>query len=605
LGALLLGAGCRGCHDDHPYVPFTIGVVDAEARVATPDASIPEAGSPEPDAAAFTEEPAALAPPGLTHWDLEGASLDAPPGSVFVSGIAGDFDGDGAKDAFAIVRPPDGNDPGALVLYRGGGHAAPATFAPPAGLAREASCTPVDRLVLAGKRSVLAELGATCAEHPSASPARWIAVVSADAVPKVLLAATLSDPQGAPTLTVDAEVSDRDGDGRDDVALRVTIEGGGPPLEPGPRVSGVLAWLDRPAGLSRDPSATEASFASLAAAASAKAVRSVEAPLVPGYVAQARALWRAACADGGAPRVVTAAGTAPMTCGAGRALEDLGLAEVRAYTTMGDALRAALALDRTERAPASTTASRVREAQKWITQVAPVAKATAVRGIAAVPAAPTGKGPAWGSLAFEASGKLLVRTRAGVVRVDPDQGDEAAAADVPEWKEAVEAPDGSMKWIETYDPCDGLPLRAAFEPASGDDLREVALPVVAAIGGRCVGSRGAPARAVPVAWGAGGLEAIVEGELVLVAADLSRASSLSTFQDQKVTLGAPRSPDGKTYVVPTATGIVVRGPGGRSRTYRAAELDGTYGEQKGCAVSADGVHVACVRAGRGWVGTWP
>jgi hypothetical protein len=602
--AAVAAGGCHGCREDHPYVPYTIESGEGEAKVAPVEASVIDSGKSAPDAAAFSGEPAVMAPPGLTHWDLEGASLDAPASYAFVSAIAGDFDGDGAKDAFAIARQGDGNDPGILLYYRGGGHAPPATFAPPPGLARDASCAPVERLVLAGTRSVLAEIGASCAEHPSAAPARWVAVVSADATPKVLVATTLSDPAGAPTLTVDAEVSDRDGDGRDDVALRVTIEGGGPPLEPGPRVSAVLAWLDRPAGLSRDGSATEASFGSLAASASAKALRIADAAAVPGFVAQARALWRAACADGGAPRVVAAAGSAPMQCGAGRALEDLGLAEVRAYVTMGDALRAALALDRAQRPPAANTAARRKEAEKWIMHVAPIAKATTLRGIAAVPAAPTGKAPSWGSLAFEASGKLLVRTRAGIVRVDPDQGDEGAAPDMPDWKEAVTSPDGAMRWIETYDPCDGLPLRAAFEPASGDDLKEVAVPVVAAIGGRCVGSRGAPARAVPVAWGAGGLEALIEGELVFVAGDLARASALATFQDQKVTLGAPRSPSGRTYVVATGLGLVVRGPGGKSKLYRAPELEGTYTDQRGCAVSEDGTHVACARAGKGWVGLW-
>src|SRR5581483_6229791 len=118
------------------------------------------------------------------------------------------------------------------------------------------------------------------------------------------------------------------------------------------------------------------------------------------------------------------------------------------------------------RPPAASTAARRKEAEKWITHVAPIVKVTTLRGIAAVPAAPTGKAPSWGSLAFEAGGKLLVRTRAGIVRVDPDQGDEGSAPDMPEWREAVTSPDGGMRWIETYDPCDGLPLRAAFEPAS-------------------------------------------------------------------------------------------------------------------------------------------
>ena len=91
---------------------------------------------------------------------------------------------------------------------------------------------------------------------------------------------------------------------------------------------------------------------------------------------------------------------------------------------------------------------------------------------------------------------------------------------------------------------------------------DVALPVAPAPGGRCTGSRGALAQAIPVAWGPGGLEAIVEGEPVLVSPDLARASGLAAFLDQAWTPGSPRAPDGKTYVVPTPAGLLVRGPAG-------------------------------------------
>ncbi len=465
LGALATLAGCQGCREEHPYVPYTIASGEGAAAAVGVEAAAPEAGAAAVEAGVpFAGEAAVVAPPGLAHWEVDGVKLDAPEGDVFVSALVRDFDGDGAREAFAIVRPADVNDPGVLAYYRapvavgasavagagGTDSGAPVTFAPP-GLARDASCVPVGRLVVAGKRSVLAELGVRCPQHPSGGPARWVAVVAAGAAPRVLVAVTVSDPDGAPALSVDGDVSDRDGDGRDDVALRVTIEGGGPPLEPGPRVSATLAWLDRSAGLSRDTSTTEASFAALAKEASSKAGRGAEAPLVPGLVAQVRALWRAACADGGAPRVAAAGGTGPIPCGAARALEDAGLAEVKAYATMGDGLRAALALDRAERPPAASTAARAKEALGWITQVAPVLKAKAVRAIAAVPAAATGRAPSWGPLAFDAGGKLLVRTKAGVVRVDPELGDETAAADVGEWNGTVSSPDGSLRWIETYE----------------------------------------------------------------------------------------------------------------------------------------------------------
>jgi hypothetical protein len=600
--------GCHGCQENHPYVPYAI----ESAQPSAPSAAVrppPTASAASPDGgrAAFAGDPATLAPLGLARWPIDEVVLQAPEGRVFWSALVRDFDGDGAKDAFAIVRAPEGNDPGELVYYRGRPLAEalqePLTFAPPPGLSRDRSCSPVDRLAALGTRSVLAELGATCPVGASSAPDRWVALVGAGPEAKVRLAVSIADPAGAASLSVDGDAVDRDGDGLEDLALRITIEGGGAPVEPGPRVGAVLAWFDRRAGLSRDPAKTESSFASLAAAAAARAVRAKEAPGVPSYVAQMRALWRAMCADGGSPRVVGVVGTGPITCGAARALEDAGIAEVRAYVTTGDSLRAALALDRAQRPPASRTASRTTDAQRWIAQVAPVSTAQAVRALAAVPVVEGGREPAWGSLAFEPGGKLLVRTRAGVVRVDPDAGDEASAGGVPAWKPAVISLDGTMRWIETYDPCDGLPLRATFAPTGGDELRDVALPVAPPLGNRCAGSRGALARALPIAWGPAGIEAIVEGEPLLVSADLAHASPLAAFLGQPATPGAPRSPDGNTMVVSTGAGLLVR-TATRTRLLRAPELDATYGEQRDCAVSNDATHVACVRGAKAWVGTW-
>jgi hypothetical protein len=239
---------------------------------------------------------------------------------------------------------------------------------------------------------------------------------------------------------------------------------------------------------------------------------------------------------------------------------------------------------------ATRTAKRLTEAQGWVTSLAPVATARMVRPIAAVPDVPRGHEPVWGPLAFESSGKLLVRTRAGFVRVDPDAGDETGATDVKGWTPGISSADGAWTWIETYDPCDGLSLRASFSPSSGDDLRDVPLPVAPPLSDRCSGARGAIVHAQPLAWGAGGLEAIVEGEPVLVAPDLSRATPLA-------------SPSPKTLVVATGSGLLVRA-NGRSRLLRASSLDGSYAEQQGCAVSDDATHVACVTRGKAWVGAW-
>jgi len=134
-------------------------------------------------------------------------------------------------------------------------------------------------------------------------------------------------------------------------------------------------------------------------------------------------------------------------------------------------------------------------------------------------------------------------------------------------------------------------------------MRDVALPVAPSLGDRCSGSRGAPARALAVAWGPGGLEAIVEGQPLLVSPETSRASLLAAFLDSPAVKGAPRSPDGKVLVAPTSVGLLVRNAS-RARLLRAPELDGTWAEQRDCAVSNDATHVACVRAGKVWVGAW-
>src|SRR5262249_51532202 len=160
---------------------------------------------------------------------------------------------------------------------------------------------------------------------------------------------------------------------------------------------------------SRDPAEPEASLHALAAAVTAHAPRAKEAPGVPSQVQALHGLFAAVCAEGGQPRLTQVLSLGAVSCGQSRALEEAGLARTRAHVTRGDPLRAVAAFERAELPPATRTAKSVAEAQSWLAQAAPVAQATSVRALNAIPAVDRGAGPSWGALAFEPDGTLLVR----------------------------------------------------------------------------------------------------------------------------------------------------------------------------------------------------
>lgn len=600
--ALLLG-GCRGCKGDHPYVPYAI---DDDAAAGAADAA-PAGDLDDSSSPAFAEEMASYAPAGATRWKLGALDLVAPETTVFELGISADLDGDGQQDAVAIARKDaDPLDPGMVLFYKGGGLRT--TLVPARASAK--ACPATRRLGLVGKRSVVVELGLGCPAASSREPSRYLAVLSFGRGPRVQLEAGVLDPPGAGKLSFEVDGSDRDGDGSEDVAFAATLEGGSAPFEPGPRLRAFVRWFDRPAGLSRDASEPDLSLRSVAFALGARASRPKDAPGVPPAVRQLRALLRALCSEGGSTRLVRlspgslAPGGPLVSCGASHAMEDAALAEVHAAVTAGEPVLAATLLDRAQRPPATKTVARAATALGWLEKLAPPSVATeGLRAVAAVPAFERGRMPSWGALAFETSGKLLVRTAAGVARVDPVTGDEADALDVRPWELGVTSPDGARRLLEAYDACDGVALHATLGPGTVQDLVDVALPIAPPLGAsRCAGAKGEPVPATALAWGPGGLEAVLAGEPTLVT-DAGRASALHALLGQPYTLGAPRSPDGKTVVVPAGSGLVVWGP--RNRLLRAKELDGAYADQRDCAISDDATRAACVRAGRVWVGVFP
>ena len=608
----LCAIGCgRACKRDHPYVPYTVNDAPLVADAGDPAPLVLDGGAPRAAA-----EPALVAPASATTWKVEGMELVAPNGRELVMAIVRDFDGDGTKDALAIVRAPapTGGPPGevgpAEIVHYAGTSSPPratviATAPPPR---TDASCTPVARLERVGPRSAFAEVGESCARGGSS---RALFVVRLANAPGIAFDLGVVDPPSAPKLTIDVDGADRDHDGIDDVTLHLTIEGGGPPFEPGPRLTAKVAFFDRPAGPSRDPDEPEASLRAIATQASARAGKTKDAPGVPILVQQTRMLFRAMCIEGGAPRLVKLRGSTAggpnngaagaVSCGSSKPLEDAGMAEVRAFVTQGDALRAVAAAEAAQLAPATKTSARTTELATLLAQVAPLVQARGARTLTVTVPSARPAHPEWGTLGFEPSGKLLVRTAATVVRVDLDSG-ESGDADLPLWGTQVLSPDGNSRWLEAYHACEGVALRATFAPTGAEgDVRDVLLPIAPPLGSRCAGGRGEAATTIPIAWGARGLEALVAGQPLLVRPDASSATVMAAPLGEMPPFGSPRSAGGRAMAVATPQGVLVKTT--KAARYRSPELE-PYTDLRHCTTTDDASRIACVKRGRVVIATF-
>jgi len=597
-----LPACAKGCRDDHPYVPYSVGDGrDAGADAAVTDPALTAAsGSASPGGS--LAEPALLAPPRSSMWRVSGMDLLAPEGRELIAAIVRDFDGDGQPDALAIVRPPAAterrpNDVGAAQLVHYAGVAAGPPVVSVVTTAPEPKvlpgCVPVARLERIGARSAFAEVGTSC---PRGGGSRAAFVVRLARQPAVSFDLAIVDPAGAPKLTLDAEAADRDKDGLDDVTLRVTIEGGSPPFEPGPKLTARLAFFDRPAGPSRDSEEPEASLRAIASQAASKAAKAKDAPVVPALVQQMRALFRAMCVEGGAPRLMELrrGATGAVTCGTSKPLEDAGVAEVRAFVAQADPIRAIAAAEIAQVSPATRTAARTTELKALLEQVAPVVQARSSRVLSLTVPVSRAAHPEWGSLGFDPSGKLLVRTASTVMRVDTDTG-EAADAELPVWTTQVLSPDGKSRWLEAYHACEGVALRATFMPIGDGDMRDLLLPVAPLLGTRCAGGRGEAAPTVPIAWTARGLEALVAGQPLLIHPEASTAAIQASPTSEMPPFGSPRSAGGRGFALATAQGVLVRTT--RAVRVRASDLE-PFADLRQCTTVDDGSRVACVRRGK-------
>jgi hypothetical protein len=597
LVAGALSLGCSGaCRKNTPYVPFLEDAGPTASKSGDPGAS--DAAVDSGHKSAFQPVRATLpagTPPKLT---IEGLSFEAPPGSGIVAALARDLDGDGQRDVIAYVQPPGGGG-GELRFHRGDGSggllASRAVGAGEASLPSPCRANPVPTmLTLVGPHSIALDLRPTCGDAAPSSRKFLLAAFAPS--PSIRWAARVAEPPAGFSLTIEVEAVDVDGDGIDDPTFVLGLENGGAPFEAGDRLQARLPYWDRPAGLSRDRKYPELSFQTIVQGATIRAAKKTSAAQVAGLVKRFRILHSAICSEAGSPWLEVG-GERGVQCAAAKSLEDATLAEVKAALALGEPLVANAARERL--AMAKTTKTRT-EIDRLLENALPVVSGT-VRDLKAIPHTPSKGAPAWGALAFETSGNLLVRTATDVIRVDTKTFVETPIDDTP-WPWEVTFPGKDARLASVFDPCDAPYLAARV---AGHDVPTgstgLPLPMIPAMSnGRC-GGGSTTVPAVPVAWGAQGLYTLVAREPVIIPTNVAARPSgvlpaAGAAVDGAYVQGSPRSPNGQFLVVPTRWGIVRRDDSAGAAVYvRVKELEGLSSILRECAVADGGSKLACVK----------
>lgn len=232
------------------------------------------------------------------------------------------------------------------------------------------------------------------------------------------------------------------------------------------------------------------------------------------------------------------------------------MAEIEAALNLGDPVAAIAALGRLD-----ALGPRRKDVDALVAKSVPTLPGRRIRTTLAAP--DPRPPPAFGPLAFDAGGDLLVRTRDCVVRVDHASFDETPLDDggaAAGWPGRLTFPPGvgaaSPTWTLTgvEERCDAPALLARFDV--GGQAGEVALPV--AVSARCA------AGPIPVDFlgtSAQGALLAVRGEVVVLPMETpprpALAEALAPAPGAAVDPGAARLPDGSVIALPASRGVLV------------------------------------------------
>ncbi|HEX6765042.1 MAG TPA: hypothetical protein VF103_06180 [Polyangiaceae bacterium] len=572
--------GCRGCSDDKPYTPFGV-------ESALPDAEAPPAPSASQDVpvdAGSRIEKSVLAPRGSKKWQLAGRELEAPAGFVFDQAVSADLDDDGRADAVAWVLADSATDaapPNGEAWWFPGNGAPRRLTTLPGFVPTGPTCKLVTALARTGPHTVTVDLRADCqgALIQRSAVRALVALAPPSERPEVLVLRA-AGPAPDETLELSAVSVDRDGDGRDDVEVQVSV--GSPGVD---APSAPFVWLDRALGPSRDTAEPKKTLERLASREAARAKQKKVSGDVVKHVNAIRRLLGTLCSEGATPRIFDREGGG-LACGSlTNVVDSLATAEIGAELTRGRVLEAFGALSRDGWYFGKTSAAARKRLEKTLLDAVKPVVAT-VSFVDVRPFVPAT--PHYSPLSFEPGGALVVRTSDGVSRVEPESTNA-----VP-----VDLDGGAPRSLDVVTATDVLLVGVAYSCDRSDAtllVREkfwapgatapIPTGLLAPRPGACGRARfEATPGLAPIGSAGPKLVTLLGGSVI---GDLAASSTEA---------GAARSPDGRILVVPTSFGILLSGP--ESILLNLPPGAGAPLRLTDCVPANDGKTAACVADGK-------
>jgi len=596
--AALIGLGfglsaCNGCSGDKPYTPFGVASTLPPTAVEPPPSVTSEASAAPASTApaGFARRPAELLPGAPRTAQNGDQTLTAPDARAFAQMVRADFDGDQKPDALAWLTPAPGakDAPPGELWYFGGSKPPQKLLALPSFVPSGPDCTVGISLAQTGPHSASLDAEAVCKTALiSRTPQRALVVVSPADPHPVLLSLRIAAPAPDETLTLAVDSSDQDQDGRDDVRVSASVARVGS----GDAASADLAWVQRPAGISRLASEPAASLIRLGARLNTHAHNKHGGPSEGERVNNVLRLLSTLCAEGGVPRVFDEEGSALRCGGLSQVIDQLWASSVEGALAQGDVLEAFAAFARDGWYFGKGSSGERKALERGLLRSVTKFDVSTVLGAQARPSLP--RPPRFSPLWFEADGSLLIRGDAQVTRVSADRTSEQALspeAGAPSWPLEILGQNGA-RLVGTSHACDRSELLFNQNDSANHALPALMTRLLAGRPASCAGRGTGPVvNIAPISFEHGRLDALVAGSRILaVVPGTATEPALPA-------LGTPLSPDGHTVVSTTPLGLLIAGD--RKELWQLGNLHEHADVTKlsDCVVGNAASAVACIEAG--------